>query len=150
MNICHIFSHLPVSRSPTKGVNELVDFIRRAESCRGCFYAQRSPPFFHRFTGSVGGRGEGLSRGDVSAFGGVFTSCRAWVGHEPMQDKHPTHWDSTTTTGRFGFVRCCGEFSKGNNASKGQCGMHRSQPVQSASMIATIDCPMISAHRRAS
>ena len=150
MNICHIFSHLPVSRSPTKGVNEPVDFIRRADVYRLGIYAQRSPPFFQRFTGSVGGRGEGLSNGEVSAFGGVFTSCSAWVGHEPMQDRHPTHCDSTTTTGRFGFVRCSGELSRGSNASKGQCGIHKSQPVQSASMIATIDCPMDSAHRRAS
>jgi hypothetical protein len=32
--------------------------------------------------------------------------------------------------------------ARGKSASNGQCDMHKSQPVQSDSVIATIDCPM--------
>ena len=144
------FSHLPVSPNGTKRVHEPVVFIYWHGPSGEWNQAHRKPPFFHRFTTSVGGRGDGLSKGDDSALGGVFTSWSAWVGHEPMHERQPTHCSSTTTTGRFGFVRPSGEWSRGRSASNGQCGMQRSQPVQSASMIATIDCPMILAYRRAS
>ena len=141
---------MPVSPTRTKRVNEPVVFIDWLRLRKEFTHAQRNPPFFHRFTTSVAGRGDGLSNGDDSAFGGVLTSWRAWVGHEPMHERQPTHCSSTTTTGRFGFSRPSGEWSKGRRASNGQCGIQRSQPVQSASMIATIDCPMILAFRRAS
>ena len=98
----------------------------------------------------MAGGGGGCRSGESFALGGLLISWSAWVGHEPMHERQPTHWDSTTTIGRFGFVRSGGDSSSGNKASNGQCGMQRSQPVQSASMIATIDCPMIIAYRRAS
>ena len=70
-------------------------------------------------------------------------SCNALVGHEPMQDKHPTHWDARTTTGRFLCVRPSGLDANGRSASNGQCEMHKSHPVQSAWVMATMDCPML-------
>ena len=100
-------------------------------------------PFFpHRTTDSVGGSSVGITSGDSIAFGGNATSCSAFVGHEPIQDRHPTHWLARTMTGRFLCFLSLGDVSMGNKASNGQCGIHRSQPVQSASTIATIDWPM--------
>jgi hypothetical protein len=150
MYICHIFLHLPVSLKRTQGVNEPVVVWLKNSSGIERIQAQRSPPFFHLFTGSVAGRLGGERRGDTFALGGALTSCKACVGHEPMHDRQPTHCSSTTTTGRFAFVRSGGDSNRGSNASKGQCAMHKSHPVQSDSMIATIDCPMVLATRHAS
>tara|TARA_B110000008_G_scaffold6476_1_gene6310 strand:+ start:3270 stop:3566 length:297 start_codon:yes stop_codon:yes gene_type:complete len=97
----------------------------------------------------VAGGGGGWRSGESFAFGGLLTSWSALVGHEPMHERQPTHCDSTTTIGRFGLVRSGGDSISGNKASNGQCEMQRSQPVQSASMIATIDCPMLLAIRHA-
>lgn len=60
-----------------------------------------------------------------------------------MQDKQPTHAASTTTTGRFGWLRSAGFSAKGSSASKGQNGMHKSQPVQAESVMPTMACPML-------
>ena len=91
----------------------------------------------------VSGEVGGWSSGDWSLLGGSAISCSAPVGHDPMQDKHPTQAASTTTTGRFGCFRSLGFTAKGSNASKGQNGMHKSQPVQAESVMPTMACPML-------
>lgn len=139
-----------MSRKASNGVNELVVGKGVLKPLLHEAQAQRSPPFFHRLTSSVTGRFGGLSSGEVLALGGALISCKAWVGQEPMQDKHPTHCSSTTTTGRLAFVRSGGDTRRGSSASNGQWEMHKSHPVQSDSMIATIDCPMFLASRHAS
>ena len=103
-------------------------------------------PYAHRIflspqrrTCSVDGLGEGDISGLSWALGGMLTSWRASVGQEPMHDKHPTHCSSTTTTGRFLCFLPSGLTAKGSSASKGQCVMQRSHPVQSACTMATID-----------
>ena len=83
-----------------------------------------------------------VKSGEVIDIGGISISCNALVGHEPMHERHPTHCDAMTTTGRFLCLRSGGFVASGSRASNGQCGMHKSQPVQSASVMATIDCPM--------
>lgn len=54
-----------------QGVNEpVVVWLKNTSVLKGA-QAQRSPPFFHRFTGSVAGRLGGVRRGDTSALGGA-------------------------------------------------------------------------------
>lgn len=105
-------------------------------------YAHPRPFLPHRRTVSVSGSSHMVKSGEVSDIGGISISCNALVGHEPMQERHPTHCEAMTTTGRFLCLRSGGFVASGNRASNGQCGMHKSQPVQSASVMATIDCPM--------
>jgi len=92
---------------------------------KGCGFvaihqAQRVERFFQRRTFAVFGSSPGCKRGESGAFGGTDTSNNASVGHEPMQDKQPTHRFSTTTTGRFGWVRPVGFSTSGSRASNGQ------------------------------
>jgi hypothetical protein len=70
--------------------------------------------------------------------GGNAISIRASVGQEPMHERQPTQRDSTTTTGLLFLFS--GVNDNGNKASNGQWLMQRSQPVQSACVIATILC----------
>lgn len=56
--------------------------------------------------------------GDSIAMGGTTNSCSAIVGHEPIQERHPTQRDSTTI---IGLLRIPGGISKaGRSASNGQ------------------------------
>jgi len=108
------------------------------------FYAYAHPrPFLpHRLMGSVSGSLVVMSNGEVVEIGGKSISCNAFVGHEPIQERQPTHCVARTTTGRFLWFLLIGFSESGKSASNGQCGMQRSQPVQSASVMATMDCPM--------
>ena len=82
-----------------------------------------------------------VKSGEVIDIGGINISCNALVGHEPMHERHPTHCDAITTTGRFLCLRSGGFVASGSRASNGQCGMHKSQPVQTASVKATNESP---------
>ena len=90
-------------------------------------------------SGGVGGS----NRGDASFSGGNGISWSAPVGHDPMHERQPTHAASTTTTGRFGWLRPKGFSTNGKRASKGQNGMHKSHPVQAESVMPTMACPMV-------
>jgi len=105
-------------------------------------YAQPIPFLPHRLMDSVSGSLLEMSNGEVVVIGGNRISCNAFVGHEPMHERQPTHCVARTTTGRFLCFLSVGFSARGKRASKGQCGMHKSQPVQSASVMATMDCPM--------
>ena len=87
---------------------------------------------------SVSGSLLEMSNGEAVVIGGNRISCNAFVGHEPMQERQPTHCVARTTTGRFLCFLSVGFSARGKRASKGQCGMHKSQPVQSASVMATM------------
>lgn len=63
--------------------------------------AQRVARFFQRLTTTVSPCVDGLRSGDSNEIGGTATSCSASVGHDPMHDKQPTQFCSTTMTGRF-------------------------------------------------
>lgn len=74
----------------------------------------------HRRIGSVSGSSLGIRSGEVVEIGGMRISCNAFVGHEPMHERQPTHCDVKTTTGRFLCVRPDGFLSSGRSASNGQ------------------------------
>jgi|APSaa5957512493_1039668.scaffolds.fasta_scaffold09451_2 hypothetical protein len=121
-----------------QGLNQVISYPQYVNKS----YAQPIPPFFQRLTGSVSGGSGIIKRVDCEASTGILTSNRAPVGQEPIHERQPTHCDATTTIGLFLCVRNLGLLARGNSASNGQCGMHKSQPVQSDSVMATIDCPM--------
>jgi len=103
-------------------------------------FGQEIPCLENLSTISVGNCELGFISGETLELVGIETSNRAPVGHEPIQERQPTQFFSTTITGRFPFSRVFS--ANGNNASNGQNGMHKSQPVQSSSVIATIACPI--------
>ena len=84
----------------------------------------------------------GFINSDLIELSGMAISYKASVGQEPIQDKQPTQLFSTTITGLLLCFRPCGFIASGNNASNGQWAIHKSQPVQSCCVIATIDWPM--------
>ena len=78
-------------------------------------------PFFpHLLTLVTSGRGSGASRGDDSEDGGNVTSWSAFVGHEPIHERHPTQFSSITTTGLLLNFLPSGLVTNGRRASKGQ------------------------------
>ena len=98
------------------------------------------PPLLKRLTNSTAGCVVGNKSGDSTASDGTGTSNNAPVGHEPIHERQPTQFVSTTITGLLPLLLV---FScNGSKASNGQNGIHKSQPVQSDSVIATIACPI--------
>ena len=67
--------------------------------------------------------------------------CTGWTGTDARQAAHACGFNHDHRT--F-WMAAFNRFSaKGNKASKGQKGMHRSQPVQAESVMPTMACPML-------
>ena len=56
--------------------------------------------------------------GETLAFTGITISYNASVGHDPMQERQPTHASILTITGLFFLFG--GHLAKGRSASNGQ------------------------------